>query len=169
MIVMEIVVLILAVLLLCTNIKSIPTAFNKKKAINVSMSMRNNLLDIQKRYSMLSPQTIQALFYAISFLLVGISIVFDILIYKTAVITTIGQISSINYIMIISMFIHFYFLITFMLQICYICFFCLFVTYFSFLLLCFHRLRYNCFLNKVINLSLLYIYLILSVLFYLLL
>ena len=58
------------------------------------------------------PQTIQALFYAISFFLVGISIIFDILIYKTAVITTIGEISSINYIMIISMFIHFYFLIT---------------------------------------------------------
>ena len=112
MMVMEIVVLMLAVLMLCTNIKSIPTAFNKKKAINVSMSMRNNMLDIQKKYSMLSPQTIQALFYAISFFLVGISIVFDILIYKTAVITTIGQISSINYIMIISMFIHFYFLIT---------------------------------------------------------
>ena len=80
MIVMENAVLILAVLLLCTNIKSIPTAFNKKKAINVSMSMRNNMLDIQKRYSMLSPQSIQALFYAISLLLVGISMVFDILI-----------------------------------------------------------------------------------------
>ena len=36
----------------------------------------------------------------------------DILIYKTAVIVTIGEISSINYIMVISMFIHFYFLIT---------------------------------------------------------
>ena len=111
MMVMEIVVLILAALMLFTNIKSIPTAFNRKKAINVSMSMRNNMLDIQKKYPMLSPQTVQALFYAISFFLVGISIVFDILIYKTAVITTIGEISSINYIMIISMFIHFYFLI----------------------------------------------------------
>ena len=70
------------------------------------------MLDIQKKYPMLSPQTVQALFYAVSFFLVGISIVFDILIYKTAVITTIGEISSINYIMIISMFIHFYFLIT---------------------------------------------------------
>ena len=30
--IMEIVVLMLAVLMLCTNIKSIPTAFNKKKA-----------------------------------------------------------------------------------------------------------------------------------------
>ena len=67
--VMEIVVLMLAVLMLCTNIKSIPTAFNKKKAINVPMSMRNNMLDIQKRYPMLSPQTVQALFYAVSFFL----------------------------------------------------------------------------------------------------
>ena len=46
MMVMEIVVLILAALMLFTNIKSIPTAFNKKKAINVSMSMRDNMLDI---------------------------------------------------------------------------------------------------------------------------
>ena len=111
MMVMEIVILILAALMLFTNIKSIPTVFNRKKAINVPMSMRNNMLDIQKRYYMLSPQTVQALFYAVSFFLVGISIVLDIIIYKIAVITTIGEISSINYIMIISMFIHFYFLI----------------------------------------------------------
>ena len=110
--VMEIVILALAALLLCANLKSIPTAFNKKKAADTLMSMRNNMLDIQKKYSMLSPQTIQALCYAISFTLVSISIVLDIIIYKTAVITTIGEISSINYIMIISMFIHFYLLIT---------------------------------------------------------
>ena len=109
--VMEIVILALAALLLCANLKSIPTAFNKKKAADTSMSMRDSMLDIQKKYSMLSPQTIQALCYAISFTLVSISIVLDIIIYKTAVITTIGEISSINYIMIISMFIHFYFLI----------------------------------------------------------
>ncbi len=112
MMVMEIVVLILAALHLCSSIKSIPTAFNRKKAIDMSLSMRDNMLDMQKKYSMLSPQTVQGLFYAVAFFLVGISIVFDILIYKTAVITTIGEISSINYIMVISMFVHLYFLIT---------------------------------------------------------
>ena len=105
--VMEIVILALAALLLCANLKSIPTAFNKKKAVDTLMSMRNNMLDMQKRYPMLSPQTIQALFYIISFILAGISIMIDILIYKTAVIVTIGEISSINYIMVISMIIHF--------------------------------------------------------------
>ena len=111
MMIMKIVILILAALLLCANIKSIPTAFNKKKATNVIMSMRDNIFDMQKRYPMLSPQTVQGLFCAVIFFIVGLSIILDIVICKVAMIATIGEISSINYIMIISMFIHFYFLI----------------------------------------------------------
>ena len=111
MIVMEIVVLIFAILFLCTNIKSTPTAFNKKKAANVLISMRDNVFDMQKRYPMIPPQTVRGIFCAIILFLAGISIILDIIICKVATITTIGAISSINYIMIISMCIHFYFLI----------------------------------------------------------
>ena len=111
MMAMKIVVLIFATLLLCVNIKSIPTAFNKKKAANVLISMRDDIFDIQKKYPMIPPQTVRGIFCAVILFLAGISIILDIIICKVATITTIGEISSINYIMIISMFIHFYFLI----------------------------------------------------------